>query len=542
MLKEIRSSAFKSNGQVRPTIVFHNGLNVCKGPDDYPNSIGKSNFLMAIDFAFGGSDYIEKLDDVIRHIGTHEIQFAHEFDGKTFYFSRRTDNKDIVYKCNQNYEKIGDPITLNNFNIFLKEKYLIKNELTFRGIVNRYFRVYGRENDDETLPLRTAKSEPLSTSIISIIKLFELYRFIEKDIEAEKESSDKKNAFSKAQDYQYIPKITKTQYKDNLKRIEELNQEKIELAEKAGKNLLELDSEKASAIARLKGDLKIFKRQRGRYYSQLDAIKKNKEIEAASIQSDFSALKEFFPEAELSYDRLVEVEAFHKDLTSILKSNFKEAEQKIWNLINLINIQIENIENEIHEIEAAEGISKIVLEEYANIEKEIVSLQDQNNRYDQNEGLAKDLKEKTETLTKNQMAQESILEKTLNDKMADLNSYIFGENKNSPAIHFESTKSYNFSTFDDHGTGTNYKGLIIFDMACLSLTELPCLIHDSYIFKNIGKDTMKKIIELYQNAGYQIFISIDNVNNYHDDTQQIINDNVVVELSPNGNELYGTKW
>ncbi|MGI6675900.1 MAG: hypothetical protein ACOX5N_00240 [Bacilli bacterium] len=60
MLKEIRSDAFKSHGQIRPVISFHNGLNVCKGPDDYPNSIGKSNFLMALDFAFGGSDYIEK--------------------------------------------------------------------------------------------------------------------------------------------------------------------------------------------------------------------------------------------------------------------------------------------------------------------------------------------------------------------------------------------------------------------------------------------------------------------------------------------------
>ena len=56
MLKEIRSSAFKSNGQIRPAIVFHDGLNVCKGPDDYPNSIGKSNFLMVIDFAFGGAE------------------------------------------------------------------------------------------------------------------------------------------------------------------------------------------------------------------------------------------------------------------------------------------------------------------------------------------------------------------------------------------------------------------------------------------------------------------------------------------------------
>ncbi len=77
----------------------------------------------------------------------------------------------------------------------------------------------------------------------------------------------------------------------------------------------------------------------------------------------------------------------------------------------------------------------------------------------------------------------------LNVEMARLNSLIFGENKNSPAIHFESTKSYTFSTFDDHGTGTNNKGLIMFDLASLNLTELPLLIHDSFLFKNIGKDT-----------------------------------------------------
>ena len=80
--------------------------------------------------------------------------------------------------------------------------------------------------------------------------------------------------------------------------------------------------------------------------------------------------------------------------------------------------------------------ASMLASDLANIEKEIVSLQDQNNRYDQNEGLAKDLKEKTETLTKNQMAQASILEKTLNDKMADLNSYIFYTNKISERCQF----------------------------------------------------------------------------------------------------------
>ena len=542
MLKEIRSDAFKSNGQIRQTIVFHDGLNVCKGPDDYPNSIGKSNFLMALDFAFGGSDYVDKLDDVIRHVDHHEIQFAFEFDGVLHYFSRSTANKDIVSICNSDYEKNGDPITLTAYTNWLKEKYLIKNVLTFRGIVNRYFRVYGRENGDETLPLRAANTEPLSTSIISIIKLFDLYGLIEKDIEAEKEAGEKKSAFSKAQDYEYIPKITKTQYKDNLKRIAELNRLKEELAEKAGRNLLELDSEKAAAIAKLKGDLKTFKRQRARYFSQLESVQKNKEIESSSIQADFSALQEFFPNAEINVERLMQVEAFHKDLTSILKSDFKEAETKIWNLINLINIQIANIESEIASIEKAEGLSKIVLEEYARIEKEITALEDQNKKYDMNADLVEDHKKKTESLTKSQLSQEAILEQRINDEMARLNSLIFGENKNSPTLHFESTKSYTFSTYDDHGTGTNYKGLIMFDVASLNLTELPLLIHDSFLFKNIGKDTMRKIIEIYRDAGYQIFISIDNVNNYHQETQQIINQNVVIELSPGGNELYGQKW
>lgn len=375
MLKEIRSNAFISNGNIRPTIVFNEGLNVCKGPDDYPNSIGKSDFLMTIDFAFGGNDYVEKLDDVLRHVEQHEICFAFKFEDKITRFSRSTDNKDIVYICDENYEKQGDPITLTAFTNWLKKQYLIKNQLTFRGIVNRYFRVYGRENDDETLPLRSAKSELLSTSIISLIELFDLYKVIEKDIEAEKEANEKKSVFSKAQDYQYIPKINKTEYKNNLKKIEELKLKKTELADKAGKNLLELDSKKAAAIAKLKGDLKTFKRQQGKYYNQLDLIKKNKEIESSSIQNDFSALQEFFPNAELSIERLQQVEAFHKDLTTILKNDFKEAEKKVWNLINLLNIQIENIENEINSIEQVEGISKIMLEEYAKIEKEIIQLE-----------------------------------------------------------------------------------------------------------------------------------------------------------------------
>lgn len=542
MLKELRSDAFKSYGEIRPTIIFHSGLNVCKGPDDATNSIGKSNFLMVLDFVFGGSDYITKLDDIVRHIGHHDIQFAFEFENETHYFSRSTDNKDIVTICTKNYEKTDTVIPLTTYTNWLKEKYLIKNKLTFRSIVNRYFRVYGRENGNESLPLRSADNEPPSTAIISTLQLFELYDIIEKNIEEEKISESKKTTFSKAQEYAYIPKINKTQYNENIKRIEELNNIKFELADKAGKNLLELDSEKALIISELKNELKSFKRQRGKYFSQLESIKKNKEIKSSSIRNDFTLLKDFFPNVEINIQKLEEIESFHKGITSILKKDFKEAENKIWNLINLITLQIDNIEQKINDVDNSKGLSKIVLDKYAKIEYEINTLIDQNNKYVQSQDLAKEYKEKLNILEESQMKQEWILEKTLNDEMEELNSYIFGENKNSPTIKFDSTKKYKFSTYDDNGTGTNYKGLIIFDLACLKLTELPCLIHDSFLFKNISKATMKKIIELYNNENYQLFISIDNVSNFFEETQKIINNNTILELSLNGNELYGIKW
>ena len=43
----------------------------------------------------------------------------------------------------------------------------------------------------------------------------------------------------------------------------------------------------------------------------------------------------------------------------------------------------------------------------------------------------------------------------------------------------------------------NFKGLIIFDLALLQLTELPVIAHDSNIFKNIADLPIDKIMELY---------------------------------------------
>lgn len=59
MLVEVRCDKFVSNGKTREPIRFHAGLNAVLGDDNGSNSIGKSTFLMILDFVFGGSDYVK---------------------------------------------------------------------------------------------------------------------------------------------------------------------------------------------------------------------------------------------------------------------------------------------------------------------------------------------------------------------------------------------------------------------------------------------------------------------------------------------------
>ena len=54
MLVEIMCDEFKDHGTPRGRIQLHAGLNTVMGSSSGSNSIGKSTFLMIIDFVFGG--------------------------------------------------------------------------------------------------------------------------------------------------------------------------------------------------------------------------------------------------------------------------------------------------------------------------------------------------------------------------------------------------------------------------------------------------------------------------------------------------------
>ena len=60
MLVEISCDKFIDAGSVRAPITFSKGLNVVLGTETGTNSIGKSTFLLILDFVFGGEDYLTR--------------------------------------------------------------------------------------------------------------------------------------------------------------------------------------------------------------------------------------------------------------------------------------------------------------------------------------------------------------------------------------------------------------------------------------------------------------------------------------------------
>ena len=80
LLREIRCDEFKDEGEVRKPITFHAGLNTVMGASRASNSIGKTTFLLIIDYVFGGRDYVMLNTDVTKNVGQHTICFAFEFE------------------------------------------------------------------------------------------------------------------------------------------------------------------------------------------------------------------------------------------------------------------------------------------------------------------------------------------------------------------------------------------------------------------------------------------------------------------------------
>ena len=197
MLVEVQCDKFIKNGQIREPIRFHTGLNAVLGDDNGSNSIGKSTFLMILDFVFGGSDYVKKCTDVQENVKNHTINFTFEFEGKKYHFARNTVDYNKVIRCNASYQPLDGkaPLSIQQYWEFLCERYGFSAEgITWRGAVARFIRVYKRDTLDEERPLRSSKDERPADVVKNYMRLFDRYSAVEEQIKQAADAEDEKEA------------------------------------------------------------------------------------------------------------------------------------------------------------------------------------------------------------------------------------------------------------------------------------------------------------------------------------------------------------
>ncbi len=541
MLTMMSSPAFKIKGQERPPIIFKEGLNVVLGKNDGKMSIGKSSALLAIDFVFGGDTYIKS--DGVRKEGHHTIYFEFTFNGVPYRFGRNTGDANNIFRCDINNNPTGEFLTKEEFTDWLKKQYGIDFVgLSFRTTLSSFFRIYGKENTDERRPLRGIPGQDMEKSINMLLALFNKYKDIEEFKSSVTEQGSKLNAFRQARKYDFISNLVggAKKYNENTEKIRTLEIQLGSLTEEAVKGHTDEEIEKNKLKATLttqkyNTEAAIQAKQR-----RMQLVDMSLEYGLYPTEADMSALQEFFPSVNLR--KLYEVEKYHQKLAKILDGQFAYEKTVIEQEIQALQTQLEEIKVQIKQLGFVGNISKEFLDRHSEIKAEIDALRTQNQAYFTMKELQEAKAKAEEVLIRSIEDILKEIEAKLNSKMKEFNDSLFTTSRKPPHIQFNKHDSYKFETPDDTGTGSNYKGMIVYDLAVLFTTALPAIAHDSLVFKNLEKDVEDGIMRIYTSTKKQVFISYDKQGDCRQETQKILESNKVLQLSDDNCELYGRSW
>lgn len=541
MLDEIRCDKFIDQGIPRSPIRFKPGLNAVLGAERANNSIGKTTFLLIVDFCFGGSSYATVNPDIEENVGNHTIEFAHRFSGKTHYFSRSFRDNKRVCICSHDYKPVKT-ITLKEFNAWLLEQCDLPSEdASFRDLFHGFARIYGLKNYDEKFPLKANEGDTAEKGILRLLKLYGFYPEISTLEKNLAKADDEKKAFRAAMRHQLVmPTTNKSIYRQNTEKISILHRRKSELAKKSQDNLIELEPLVAERVASLKKSLANLRRRKTKLARTLESIDDERSFGSYKQGKNFEDFKRLFPEASIR--PIEEIEGFHRKLSSLLEKERKESASVALLQINALEEQISELERQIRKAGTASNVSTAVLDAYAALDREIAQLENANNLYDKKTALEKRVKECRDSLNDRKSLLLKTMQTQINTALAVSNSEVCGAEKTAPSLNIEDSKKYTFRISNDYGTGSLTRAMFLLDFTVLNQTNLPAIIHDSHLIKQVEDDSVVSLLEMYDKTEKQVFIAIDKGHSYSiEGMPGILEKSIVLRLDQH-HELFGRAW
>ena len=542
MLKEIYCELLATPNRPSGKITFHSGLNIVLGSNIGTTSIGKSTSLLIVDFVFGGNTYAKS--DAVKELGNHIIYFTFTFDNKDYHFARSTANHgDIsIFDESKNFVEVKDK---DDFIHWLAQQYHLDFEgLQFRNTVSRFFRIYGKNNYSELHPLQTrGGSESQKSAISVLVALFNRYEEIQAFEEQVKKADDKISAFKQARKYEFIPSAVDgvKKYEKNLSTIASLKYDMNQLESYGNTGISSTDLAHANEINIIKLQLRDARAKLRQKQNDLHLINLNITQGVYPTEADLKSLAEFFPEA--NFKKLMDIERFHNKIQKILEEEWLDAKLKVEQELEPLEHTVEELQNQIETIKPSMAFSQEFLSAYTSLDRKIHKLEDENEAFVTRNRLQKEKKNASERLKKHLHDILYELEKLIQKQLTEISDYVSEGIDNYPVIRIKDADSYTFVTPRNTGTGTNYKGMLFYDLSILRLTNLPAIAHDSLLFPYISDRNICRLLQLYANENKkQIFISFDHEDNYGQETKWLLQKHTVLKLDAEDDALFGKQW
>lgn len=537
MIKEIFCDKFK-----KQQVPFKDGLNVVLGDDSGANSIGKSTMLLVIDYMLGGKHYQTK-SDIIGHVGHHTIFVCFEFDGEKFYFARKTEQSDTVFKSSPDYKILdGKEMTLLQYRKFLQDKYELNiYGCTLRTFIGLFARIYDRGNYMETFPLLEHHGDSSENSIKRLVKIFGVYEDVGTLDLNLKNLKERNDLFKKALAIDLIkgPK-NKKELKNNEGQINSLQQEIDILTLELANREVSLGTLQLKKVLEIKEELAKFQTLKNKNDSKIRRIQNNLNSTKTVSIIDLEKLKKFFPEA--NFLEITKINNFHSTLCTALSDEMTNKIKSLEMLNKQLESEVKKLLQSIENVVSETNSTKIGVQQLAQMQRQMYELITENSTYEKKTSFAKEKKDAEDLYNDTLQKILTSVQQVMNTKILEYNGIVYNNTKKAPQLTLQ-PKKYIYDCPDDEGTGSRYSGLVLFDLAVLGCTKLPVLFHDSLILKNIEDNAIEKIMQLYDSfSNKQIFIAFDKKTAYTEDTQKIVDKNIVLKLSPNGHELFGKSW
>lgn len=252
----------------------------------------------------------------------------------------------------------------------------------------------------------------------------------------------------------------------------------------------------------------------------------------------FEKLEGYF--SDVNSERLAKIDQFHSGVSKILKAELRDEKQILDEQVKSIELEIRATEKKL--LESAGMIEKPsgLVDKMLDLSFEERSLRDQIRFRDIKSSIDIEVGVISEKITEKITQSLAGIESKLNSTMSKYISIFYEGDPVVPQIKLSETR-YEFKHNEDTGTGKAYANMIALDMSFLEETYLPILIHDLILFSNIEDHAIEEIFEEYSLSNKQVFIAIDKLGRFKEETQKLVKEKEFLVLDSR-KLAFGKSW